>query len=432
MQDIHVRKRFLIALIAVTTLAPVCFVRFDEPTAALQITKHLAKIGSLCGTVLIVWQFLLGFRQVVGKALRDLLWVFNVHKSIGRYALLLIALHPVFITIYYITRKGFNPLTLGGGWPFWAFVLLGQVAFLLMALIVVTSVFFRERLSRTSWYGFHLTAYLALPLVLAHSLPIGMTLEQTALSWAWWGLIALGAAFYIFRALCVFGLFSEKHVVSKVEDVGPNVVKITARPLARPMEPHLGQFIYFRLGRWGPTRPFTVSHYDRETGEISITVKALGRVTTRLQSIEEGQEVFIDGPYGIFAHAALESERPIVMIAGGIGITPFTRLFQELAYEPGLELHLFYGNRSSHEIVYKEELEDVERVDVIHVLSDDPHYPGESGFITTDLLEKYLEEALESYEFLICGPPVMIRKLEAALEEADVPPDQVHHELFEY
>ncbi len=77
-------------------------------------------------------------------------------------------------------------------------------------------------------------------------------------------------------------------------------------------------------------------------------------------------------------------------------------------------------------------LEDVERVDVIHVLSHDPHYPGETGYITTDLLKNYLPEELTAYEILICGPPVMIRKLEAPLAEEDVPPDQIHHELFEY
>jgi NAD(P)H-flavin reductase len=130
--------------------------------------------------------------------------------------------------------------------------------------------------------------------------------------------------------------------------------------------------------------------------------------------------------------AALQTDRPVVMVAGGIGITPFRRIFQELAYEPNREVHLFYGNRRRNEIVYEEELDNVETVTVTHVISDDPDHPGETGFITTDLMRTYLQRELTEYEFLICGPPAMTVKLESALEGEGVPAGQIHHELFSY
>ncbi len=432
MTRFRLRKILLIGAVLLTSLVPLAFVRFNEPTPTLQIYKGLAKTGALCGTVLFAWQFLLGFRQAVGKVMRDLLWVLGMHKTIGRYALFLVALHPIFITLYYLDKKGFNPLLLQGDWPFRGFVLLGQIAFAVFLVIVVTSVFFRERLSLRAWYLTHLTSYLALPLVLVHSLPIGMTVGETGLGHVWWGLAGILALFYVFRILCWLTFFSRKHVVDEVEQVGPDVVKITARPLAGRMQPELGQFIYFRRGFWGPTRPFTVSHYEPDCGCISVTVKALGRATTQFQEIEPGETVYIDGPYGVFAHAALQSERPLVMIAGGIGITPFRRIFEELAYEPGREVHLFYGNKSANEIVYEEELNDVETITVIHVISHDPHYPGETGFITIDLLRKHLQRDLPEYEFLLCGPPVMVSKLGTGLAEAHVPEQQIHHEMFSY
>lgn len=82
--------------------------------------------------------------------------------------------------------------------------------------------------------------------------------------------------------------------------------------------------------------------------------------------------------------------------------------------------------------VYKHETEALEHVRVIHVLSDEKDYPGETGYITTDLLKKYLAQDLPEYEFLICGPPAMTSKLEASLLEEGVPREQIHHELFSF
>jgi predicted ferric reductase len=426
------RKKALLALMLVTSLAPLGFVQFDEPNVKSQVYKGLAKTGALCGTLLLSWQFVLGFRQVSGKILPDLLWVLSLHKAIGKYILFLVSFHLVFITLYYIDRKEFNPLVLQGGFPFAAYVFLGEIAFALFVVVVITSVFFRSRMSRKMWYIFHLVSYLALPVVFIHSFPIGMTIGESGL-WVIWNIVMIGLMiFYIFRGICWLGVLSHEHIVTSVEDVGPRVVKISALPVRKKVEPKLGQFIYFGLGRWGPSRPFTVSHYRSDSGEISVTVKAFGEGTRKLQAVRPGQNVYIDGPYGVFANAVLHDDRPLVMIAGGIGITPFKRIFEELAYQPDREIHLFYGNKRRNEIVYEEELNNVETVTVVHVLSHEPDYPGEKGFITVDLMKKYLSRSLQRYDFLICGPPAMTAKLEEDLTNAAVPAGQIYHELFSY
>ncbi|MCF7956209.1 MAG: ferric reductase-like transmembrane domain-containing protein, partial [Phycisphaerae bacterium] len=422
----------LITLIIITTAIPMLFVRFDEPSVNLQLFKFFAKMGAICGSILLGWQYLLSFRAITGKFLCDLIWVLKLHKTIGKYVLVLITLHPIFITIYYLGKKNINPLLLQGDWPFQVYVLLGELAFLLMILIVITSIFFRARISMSTWFGIHLTSYIALPLIFVHSLPIGMTLNETALYNFWVLLAILLALLFIFRLLYRLELFSTKYLVKSVEVVGPAVTKITASPVSAKIKPHPGQFIYFRWGLLRPARPFTVSHYNSQTHELSITVKASGKITTLLQSIKPGEKVYIDGPYGVFCHAAIQSNRPLVMIAGGIGITPFIRLFEELAYEPDRQLHLFYGNKNQSEIVYKQELDNIEQINIIHVMSQDTNYPGETGYITTSLLKKHLSHSLNEYEFLICGPPVMTKKLEEKLIIENIPSSQIHHELFSY
>jgi predicted ferric reductase len=431
MDAVRARKIGLIVVIAVTSLFPLIFVRLDESTLGLNVYKLLAKAGSLCGSMLIVWQFLLGHRATVGKVLVDLLWVLELHKSIGKYILLLIALHPIFITIYYILKEGINPLTLQTDRPFDAYVLLGMIAIAVFLFVVITSIWLRSRLGFQSWYRMHLSSYLALPLVFAHSLPIGQTIENTGLGLFWRILLVVVIAFALYRLICRLGLGVRPHIVTHVREVGSQVIEITARPEGPKLEPAVGQFVYFRRGLHGAIRPFTVSLYDPRTGDLSVTVKAQGGATTDLQSIRPGETVYIDGPYGVFSREALQTDRPIVMVAGGIGITPFLRLCRDLR-ESDRELRLFYGNKRKDEIIYRDEFEEMDRVRLVHVLSDEPGYEGETGFITPELLKKHLRRDLPEHEFLICGPPPMTAKLESGLKAEGVPDKQIHHELYSY
>jgi predicted ferric reductase len=430
--SVAAKKRILVAAIAITAASPLLFVRWNEPTPLLQSFKMLAKTGALCGTVLVVWQVLLGFRQLAGRALTDLIWVFKSHKTIGRWILFLIALHPIFITIYYIIKKGSNPLFLEGGFPFAGYVIIGMTALLIFLAVVITSVFFRAKMAAKTWFGIHVMSYLAVSLVFVHSLPIGMTVGETSLRPIWWALGGVVAVILVFRLSFRLGAFTSKHKVSEVKIVGPEVTKISMEPIRRHMDPKLGQFVYIRRGLLGPSRPFTVSHYDESSGELSVTIKALGPTTKWFQTMKPGEPVYIDGPYGVFGQEALQSAKPVVLIAGGIGITPFMRLIHAFNKSSRDEIILFYGNKTTEEIVYKKELEQIQGLRIVHVISNEPGYPGETGFITTDLMKHHLDKPLTAYDFLICGPPAMTQKLEGGLRDNGVPNAQIHHEMFSY
>jgi predicted ferric reductase len=431
MLQLKSRKVVLLFLLAVTVVVPPVFIQLNEPTIKLQIFKVLAKIGSLSGVVFMLWQFLLGFRGAISRMLPDLLWSLDLHKKIGTWLLLLVILHPVFITFYYLEKFHKNLYALNLSNFFDISVLLGIIALVMLLLIIGSSLYRQYFKSYTVWYLLHLSSYLLLPLVFVHSLFIGQTVRMTGLRLIWWGLAGALALFIIYRLAAALGILLKKHRVSAVAVVGPQVTRITMQPLGKRVEPAPGQFIFLRWDLWSGSRPFTVSHYDKRSGELSVTVKALGKMTTRLQGVRPGEVLAIDGPYGVFTPAAMEQARPVVMIAGGIGITPFLRFMDALATKPGRELYLFYGNKFAREIVYKEEIE-ARPVRVIHVLSDEPDYQGEKGFITNDLLKRHLTRDLKEYEFMICGPPIMTAKLKESLAEENVPAGQIHYELFSY
>jgi 3-phenylpropionate/trans-cinnamate dioxygenase ferredoxin reductase subunit len=429
LKTVTIRKYALLTTIVLTTLAPLAFLRLNEPTFNLNLYKLLAKAGSLCGTVLLIWQCLIGCRVIGGKLARDFIGLLNGHQSIGKYVLFLILLHPIFITLYYLEKKQINPFSLSVGLPFDLYVVLGITALIILFLVVVTSVFFRTKMSFPSWFGLHVTSYAAIILIFIHSLPIGQTIAETPLGPIWVLLAGFVVLTFLYRLLQQAGIGQSLYTISKVEDAGNEAVEIVCRPQKKRLMPEIGQFIYFRRNRGQSGRPFTVSRFDQDN--LSITVKAQGSYSTGLQAARPGEKVYLDGPYGIFMQRALETRRPLVMIAGGIGITPFYRLLTA-EKDPDRDMALFYGSTTTDEIIYRKQLDEMKHVKVVHVISDQDDYEGEKGFITRELIEKYVRQDLTAYEFLLCGPPVMILKIEQALLDAGIPSKQIHHELFSF
>lgn len=202
-------------------------------------------------------------------------------------------------------------------------------------------------------------------------------------------------------------------------------------PEAGGLRPAQGQFIYLRGSAGDNAHPYTVSAYHQDTGTLSITAKLEGSQTARLQDVQPGDRLLLDGPYGVFTRLSMATELPVVMIAGGIGITPFRRLWRTLERDRNREAHLVYANQTYRDISYPDELAGLEHVHVIHVLEDEPDFEGETGMVSAELLERNLPGDLSDYQFLICGPAPMVMALEEELTEAGVPTRQVSHELFQ-
>lgn len=431
---LKLRKIILLCVIVATAAAPAFFIQLDEPSTHLNAWKLLAKIGSLCGTALMVWQFLLGYRRAVARwAMPDYLWLLKLHKRLGIGIGFLILLHPGFITPYYLEKKGLLLFSTNLPSPLGTFVTLGIAALAILLMLVITSTFLRGRMHQDTWYLTHLSSYVLLPLAFVHGYPIGTTLRLTALRYVWQGLFVLVGVFYVWRLLARLGVFGAIYEVTAARHVADSVVDIAMRPVRRGFRPASAQFAFFRRCRSCAARPFTISKFDHTTGELCITVKGLGKVTNDLQTVRPGERFLVTGPFGVFGREAFTTKRPVVMLAGGIGITPFRRIIHELKELPGRTVYLFYGNRYEKDIAHREEMEAAGHVELIHVLSGvEEHEECETGHITIDLLRRRLGEDLSRYEFFVCGPPIMITKLEAGLREVGVPPEQIHHELFSY
>ena len=154
-------------------------------------------------------------------------------------------------------------------------------------------------------------------------------------------------------------------------------------------------------------------------------------------NVQEGDVLQARAPGG---HFYLQNGNiPVVLIAGGIGITPMLSMLNaSLQNGNSREIWLFYGVRNSAEHVMKKHLQALAkehpdfRLRVCYsraladdVLGNDYWY---DGHIDITLLRQTL--SLKPYQFYICGPRAMMESLIPALDEWGVPEQNIHYEAF--
>lgn len=384
----------------------------------------LGRFLGLVGLQLIWWQIILGNRQLVRLVTPDLLWVNRLHRLMGTYGFLLILFHPLLMISIYGLSLVWPPSFASG---FDIGVRLGATALMLLAFVWFTSALFRTKIAWRLWKRSHYLGYVIFPLICTHMLLVGSSRQQY-----WWlglWLSASIAAFWgvvLLRVLAWGAVTKQRYRVVETTEVARDVTRFWLQPTGKGIKPRPGQFAYFQGWRYGEAHPFTVSHYDEESGEISFSIKAVGPYSNRLTRLMAGDIIYIDGPYGTFTEEIAHSDRPVVAIAGGIGITPFIRNL-----EMGHIDYLFLACRTKDDIAYRNTIES-SNVKTSIILSEpakkEPGY--EYGTIDAALLTGKLKNSLSEYDFYLCGPPPMMKSLVDQLVEHGVSPRHIYQEKF--
>ena len=240
------------------------------------------------------------------------------------------------------------------------------------------------------------------------------------------------------------------------EDHGQQVCSFYLAPEdGLPLAPFLpGQFLTFRLevplpqgGTQTVTRCYSLSNAPQpDTYRVSIkraeapvgSALAPGVASTYFHDqVVVGSLLQVRAPSGHF-HID-RSESPVVLIGGGIGITPMLSMLNWCVTEqPDREVWLFYGVRHSDELVQHTHLESLAaKHPQFHLVlclsdpapSDEPHSSVvHHGRVDVALLRRTLP--LKPYHFYICGPTPMLQSLVPALEDWGVPDGRIHFEAF--
>ncbi len=178
--------------------------------------------------------------------------------------------------------------------------------------------------------------------------------------------------------------------------------------------------------------------------DLRIAVKAVenGKVSTFLNNgITVGQELEVMPPMGnFFVEMPAEKEQHFVAFAAGSGITPILSLLKTaLAVNNTNKFSLFYGNKSTDDIIFKDELNDLvvkyeNRLTVHHILSrehtDDKLFTGRiSPEKCLEILLRY-KEIQTADAYFLCGPYDMTMGLKDKLIDFGIQKDKIHFELF--
>jgi len=208
-----------------------------------------------------------------------------------------------------------------------------------------------------------------------------------------------------------------------------------------------GQFLTVRVQVDGKplVRCYSLSSSPEATGYMEISVKRQGVVSGMLHStVRPGSTMTVKRPNGKFTYPEGD-DRPIVFLAGGVGITPLMSMFRHaVASQPTRPVTLIFSAKTDKHITFRHELDHIvqrhPQAKVAIVTSGGPFalvtggsQPGIahfSGRINADLIGKLVPD-IASTIFMTCGPGPMMEGMKELLASLGVPKDQIRYEAFE-
>lgn len=232
--------------------------------------------------------------------------------------------------------------------------------------------------------------------------------------------------------------------VKAIFDETPNVKTF------RLMEPNLGPIPFtFLPGQYATLtseingekvrRSYTISSSPTQRDYIELAVKReqYGRESRHLHDhTTPGDLLEVTAPAGKFFFTGKEANG-IVLIAGGVGITPMMSVLRYLTDRSyPKDVHLLYAVNSPADIIFREECDYLARrhpnvsVDIIVLKTDGTPWAGPVGLITSDFIMKKVPDIVQHQMIHLCGPPLMMDAVKSALLELRVPPEYVMTENF--
>ncbi len=432
-------RLWLVLLVTLVFLPLILLLIFPRPPAREFLRDFSVSLG-------FITMSMLGLQTIPTSRLKFLTRYFpmeklySVHHKTSIITFMLAVLHPVLLFIsnpMYLQLLNFATAP----WRARAAIL----SLLAMVVLIVTSVW-REaiKLRYDVWRWIHDgMTLIAIGLALFHMFRVNYYMSLTYQRVLWLALTAIWAAVILYiRVARPIIMVNRPWVVDHIKEELGQSHSLYVRPVGHDgFKIQAGQFAWITVESPFIFRenPFSFSTSARRDDDvIGFTIKELGDFTSTIKDLKPGDTVYVDGPYGTFSlddHA----DSNLVLIAGGIGSAPvmsILRTMRDRCHDK--DVVFFYGNPTYDTIIFRDELEELEKemdcLTVVHVLEQPPEdWEGEKGFITAEILERHLPENYKhwKYIFFLCGPMPMIEAVEGALVSLDVEHSKIFSEKYE-
>ena len=365
--------------------------------------------------------------------------IYHAHRINGIAIAVLALLHPFMI----LAAENFTLFTLEKRyWPEW----LGVGLLVVITGIVLTANWRTAlQLAYETWLRFHRpVTLLAITAAAIHVLFVSETFKSGLPRI----LVFVAASLNLVLVVRIWWrrLFTthKTYIVSHVTPTGGDAWAIDLKPHGTRKLAHLpGQFAFIaprstRIPR--EEHPFTIASSPTEPDRLQFVIRTRGDWTGCIGQLQSGETVIVDGPFGLFSHQAYPDKNPLILIAGGIGITPMLSMLRYMADITDLRrILLIWSNKTEDSIVLPEDFKKLQQrlphMELIQVLtrgdSNDAGM-GITGRLDQTKLDGLLEEFSRQSEVFVCGPPLMIAAVNRMLKTAGFSRAKIHAEKFQF
>lgn len=217
------------------------------------------------------------------------------------------------------------------------------------------------------------------------------------------------------------------------------------------LEPQRGTVMTYRPGQYVFVRfieselpkeshPFSVSSAPVPGSDsLKVLIKNSGDYTSLVNKLNSGDIATLEGPYGNFMdEKTARADMPLVLLAGGIGITPMLSILQSQMERPtSRTMVLVWGAGSQDDLLLLDVLQEMKQksphFSYFITLSKEQAGPFDNGRISQEYLRRIGVGALyPEADFFICGPAPMMASMKRILADNNVPPGRIHIEEFSF
>lgn len=219
-------------------------------------------------------------------------------------------------------------------------------------------------------------------------------------------------------------------------EIIPRTKDVKSFRFAKPegFEYRAGQWMYINIKVEGTQKlhHFTISSSPTED-YLEFTKKITDSVFSQaLDKMKPGDWAKLNAPFGEFTYSGEKIK--IGALTGGIGITPLRSICRYCVdAKLPTSIVMLYSNKTEDEIVFKDELEEMQKADpnmvIKNVLTRQPDWKGLKGHVNADMIKEQMPDYKDRV-FYICGPPSLNEAMKKALEGLNLREDQIKLEDF--
>jgi benzoate/toluate 1,2-dioxygenase reductase subunit len=227
---------------------------------------------------------------------------------------------------------------------------------------------------------------------------------------------------------------SYEAAIGEVRQLSPSTISLSIQSDAlRKLAFLPGQYVNLQVPGSTETRAYSFSSLIRD-GQVSFLIRNVpgGLMSSYLTgAAKPGERMTLTGPLGSFY--LRDIRRPLLMLAGGTGLAPFTAMLEKIAEQGSAHpLHLIYGVTHDADLVDMDKLEAfAARIPnftfAACVAGADSSYP-KKGYVTQHIAPAHLHDG--NVDIYLCGPPPMVEAVNHFIREQGIQPASFHYEKF--